>query len=441
MTHPLICDDLQESFPRHIEPWPADRQQGPNTRYRLHDGALGACGIFLTPAPSVVDSPRPWQPHRGQQNAPPLWRGAQMPWENPRRTRRDPSPPTARDPGCVEVCARRAPPHRVAPLRTLGAPRLVALEGTNACASHGMQGHHWLTRPLSTGHPRSAQAAMTPLRVCPGQSQVRAWPPQDSRPQAGQATQDCEHAAGPRWLATPAAPVAPPGVPCLGEALSRHQPWWALVGPHRGHCILTGQPASPPTLSARCACGPAHDARATHAGHPGHGRGTAVTLGRDINDVLRRSGDETGSVHGGASTVVNATTGAPRSPQSGIPTHRLTVDHVGDVAHAGRGRGKIANAHHHGLQTKGDQLAHHCGHGQQDRAAVLLRLNLLAGLCHPVWEWRADRYALLRRVRARRQTFLNDIQAVMRSRVLDHGEHWMDCMLRGLELASQFDSS
>ena len=75
----------------------------------------------------------------------------------------------------------------------------------------------------------------------------------------------------------------------------------------------------------------------------------------------------------------------------------------------------------------------HAAHGSarslcnaQSQNLHLLRLNLLAGLCHPVWEWRADRYASLRRVRARRQTFLNDIQAVMRSRVLDHGEHWMD---------------
>lgn len=120
-------------------------------------------------------------------------------------------------------------------------------------------------------------------------------------------------------------------------------------------------------------------------------------------------------------------------------TQRLTVDHV--VAVAPSGRGKSAHAHHHGRTTQGDPLAPHVGHGKPSRAACRPRLTLLAVLCPTVGEGSDDQDALLRRVLARRQTFFNALQACRRSMVVDHEEHVMDGMIRGLELASQFDTS
>ena len=114
---------------------------------------------------------------------------------------------------------------------------------------------------------------------------------------------------------------------------------------------------------------------------------------------------------------------------------------MGDVAQAGRGRWKIDHDNTHVLKTKGSPLEHNVGHGTMSRSAFLLRLTLLALLFHTVLEWRDDTYALLRQVRARRQTFFNDIQAFTRYRVFDHWEHLMDFMIRGLELESRFDTS
>jgi hypothetical protein len=47
-------------------------------------------------------------------------------------------------------------------------------------------------------------------------------------------------------------------------------------------------------------------------------------------------------------------------------------------------------------------------------------------LFHTVLEWSDDKYALLRRVLARRQTFFQDIQTLMRYMVFDDWEHLMD---------------
>ena len=93
------------------------------------------------------------------------------------------------------------------------------------------------------------------------------------------------------------------------------------------------------------------------------------------------------------------------------------------------------------LKTKGYHLEHNFGHGQQYLSAVMLSLNLLAFLFHTVLEWSDDKYALLRRVLARRQTFFNDIQALMRYMVFDNWRYSLDFMIRGLELESQCNTS
>jgi hypothetical protein len=134
-----------------------------------------------------------------------------------------------------------------------------------------------------------------------------------------------------------------------------------------------------------------------------NGRFTEVTLVRYINDVLLRSGADTLSVHWFDITVVNAKTGAQLYHNSCITKHRLTVDNGVAVAQSGRGRWKIANENNNVLKTKGYYLEHNFGHGKQYLAAFMLSLNLLAFLFHTVLEWSDDKYALLRRVLARRR--------------------------------------
>jgi len=171
-----------------------------------------------------------------------------------------------------------------------------------------------------------------------------------------------------------------------------------------------------------------------------HGRFPEVTRGRYLNDGFLRSSHATVSVNGFAITVVNAKTGEQLYHNSSITNHRLTADNVVAVAQSGRGRWKIENEHNNVLKTTGYHLEHHCGHGKRYLAAFLLSLNVLAFLFHTVLEWSDPKYALLRQVLAKRQTFFQDIQALRRYMVFDHWDHLMEFMIRGLELESQFDT-
>jgi hypothetical protein len=317
---------------------------------------------------------------------------------------------------------------------------LVALDGTHYFSSQAIHCRNCLTRQLSNGHTLYYHAAMTPVIICPGQSQVIALPPEYIMPQDGQTKQDCERAAGKRWLAKHGARIAPHGVTFLGDDLYSNQPFCTLVLHHGGNFILTCKPDSHPKFYERLAFWQAAGGMAEHAGRRWNGRYTEATLVRYINDVLLRGGDAALSVNWFEITVVNTKTGEQLYHNSCITNHRLSTDNIAAVAHAGRGRWKIENENNNVLKTKGYHLEHNFGHGQQYLAAVMLSLNLLAFLFHTVLEWSDHNYALLRQVLARRQTFFNDLQALMRYMVFTSWDHLINFMLQGLELKAQLDT-
>ena len=128
-------------------------------------------------------------------------------------------------------------------------------------------------------------------------------------PQDGHAKQDCERAAGKRWLSKHAAQVAPHGVTFLGDDLYSNQPLCALVVQHRCNFIFTCKPDSHPTFYERIAFWQANDAMATREEPHWNGRFREVTMVRYLNEVLLHRGNDALSVNWFAITVVKATTG------------------------------------------------------------------------------------------------------------------------------------
>lgn len=328
----------------------------------------------------------------------------------------------------------------LAPFRVLDHQLLVALDGTHYFSSQVMHCPNCLRRQLSNGRTLYYHAAITPVIVCPGHAQVIALPPEYIMPQDGQDKQDCERTAGKRWRTKHTKQIAPHGVTLLGDDLYSNQPFCALGLQYGFNFILTCKPDSHATLYERVAFWQATDAIAAREVRHWNGRFTEGTKVRYLNDVFLRSGHDALSVNWFEITVVNAKTGEQLYHNSYITNHRLTADNVVAVAQSGRGRWKIENENNNVLKTKGYHLEHNFGHGKQYLAAFLLSLNLLAFLFHTVLEWSDPKYALLRQVLAKRQTFFQDIQALMRYMVFDSWEHLLEFMIRGLELEFQFDT-
>ena len=251
MTNPFGFEALQGILHRRIAPLPDHRQKGPNTRYAIHDAAFGAFGIFFTQSPSFLEYQRRLQHTKGQNNAQTLLGVEQIPCDNQVRKLLDPIAPSHLDAVVVEVFEGLEQHRMFAHFRVLGGQLLVALDGTHSFSSTAIHCHTCLTRQLTNGQTLSYHAAITPVIVCPGQSQVIALPPEYIMPQDGHAKQDCERAAGKRWLGKHAAQVAPHGVTLLGDDLYSNQPFCALVLQHRCTFIFTCKPDSHPPLSER----------------------------------------------------------------------------------------------------------------------------------------------------------------------------------------------
>jgi hypothetical protein len=259
-------------------------------------------------------------------------------------------------------------------------------------------------------------------------------------PQDGHDKQDCEQAAGKRWITQHADALVPHHVTLLGDDLYSKQPFCSLALHQGFNFILVCKPDSHPKFDDRLAFWQAQDAIRQCQQRQRKGRVTEVAIYRFINDVVLQGGKQPLSVNWVEITVVHAKTGEQLYYNTFITNHRLSAENVAQVAQAGRGRWKSENENNNVLKTKGYHMEHNFGHGKPYLSATMLSLNLLAFLCHTVLEWSDEKYALLRHVLARRQTFFEDIRALTRYLVFDSWPHLMDFMIRGLELESRLDS-
>ena len=148
-----------------------------------------------------------------------------MPCDNQIRKRLDPIAPSVLAGIFLEVFEALEAHRRLSRFRVLADQLLVALDGTHYFSSKVVHCQNCLRRQLTNGQPLYYHAAITPVIVGPGHSQVVALPPQYLMPQDGHEKQDCERQAGKRWLAQHAQHIAPHGVPLLGDDLYSNQPF------------------------------------------------------------------------------------------------------------------------------------------------------------------------------------------------------------------------
>jgi hypothetical protein len=437
MPRPLSFEHLQAILRQYTTDLPDVRKPSPNTRYTIQNAALGAFGIFFMQAPSFLEYQRQLHHRQGHDNAQTLFGIEPIPCDNQIRTLLDPIAPHYFNPVFFEVFAHLEQQRLLEPFRVLDHQLLVSLDGTQYFSSQALHCPNCLTRQLSNGRTLYYHTAITPVIVCPGRAQVIALAPEYIRPQDGHEKQDCEQAAGKRWIQHHAATLVPHHVTLLGDDLYSKAPFCALALQQGFNFILVCKPDSHPKFYKRLAFWQAQGAIAQREQRCRHGRLTEVTLYRFINDVLLSDGKHARSVNWVEMTVLNAKTGEQLYYNTFITNHRLSAENAAQVAQAGRGRWKIENENNNVLKTKGYHLEHNFGHGKQYLAATMLSLNLLAFLFHTVLEWSDASYALLRQVLVRRQTFFEDMRALTRYMVFESWYHLMDFMIQGLKLESR----
>ena len=431
MTQPLSFDHLQAILRQHTAGLPDVRKPSPNTRYTIQNAALGAFGIFFMQSPSFLEYQRQLNQCQGHDNAQTLFGVEPIPCDNQIRTLLDPIAPRYFTPSFLRSL------HTLStalfrPIRVLDHQLLVSLDGTQSFPPKPS-----IVKIVSrVGFQRSNLYYIGdyPVIVCPGHAQVIALAPAYIMPQDGHDKQDCEQAAGKRWITQHAATLAPHHVTLMGDDLYSKEPFCALALQQGFNFILVCKPDSHTKFYERLAFWQAQgQSPNVNSAQAGALDGVA-TIASSMMSSAR--GKQARSVNWVEMIVVNAKR-ANTLFNTFITNHRLSAENVAQVAQAGRGRWKIENENNNVLKTKGYHLEHNFGHGKQYLSATMLSLNLLAFLFHTVLEWSDAKYALLRQVLARRQTFFEDMRALTRYMVFESWHHLMDFMLKGLKLESK----
>jgi len=132
--------------------------------------------------------------------------------------------------------------------RSVADTLLVAMDGTEYFSSTQIHCPGCSTRTLRSGDIQHFHSVVTPVIVCPGQTQVIPLVPEFVRPQDGHDKQDCENAAAKRWLNQHGPSLSRLKVTVLGDDLYCHQPLCQLLLDHQLDFILVCRPDSHTTL-------------------------------------------------------------------------------------------------------------------------------------------------------------------------------------------------
>lgn len=416
-----------------------DNRRGKNSRYSMADAGLSAFSVFFTQTASFLGYQRAMATSKGRSNAGSLFGVHQIPSDNQIRSLLDGVSPECVYPMFTAILTRLHGRGYLDAFRSVSNTLLIALDGTEYFSSTQIHCPKCSTRVLKTAKGEVTQyfhSVLTPVVVCPGRSEVFPLEPEFVVPQDGHDKQDCENAAAKRWLRTYGERYSPWRVTLLGDDLYCCQPLVKVLVDQHLNFILVCRPTSHKTLYEHLE----GIELPTVEHQQWRGKRYETWCYRYLNQVPLIDDDEALLVNWCELTITRAD--GHITYKNAFATHfHITDETVVEIVEAGRTRWKVENENNNTLKTKGYNLEHNFGHGQQHLAAVLATLNILSLLFHTLLGVLDTQYQRLREQLGTRKTFFNDLQALTRYMYFQSWDHLLAFMIDGLELDTKPDTS
>ncbi len=369
------------------------------------------------------------QGSKGQSNAQSLFGVHQIPSDNHIRDLLDPVKPEQVFPVFEEILQVLEQQGQLEGFRAVADTLLIALDGTEYFSSSQIHCSACSSRTLKSEETHYFHSVITPVIVCPGQTDVIALVPEFIVPQDGHDKQDCENAAAKRWLSQHGQRFSPLRVTVLGDDLYCHQPLCQQLLEQQFNFILVCRPESHTTLYEHLE-GIDLPIVTTKRWT---GKVEETYTYRYLNGVPLRDSDDALLVNW-CELTVSRPDGKVTYKNSFATNHIITDDTVTEIVLAGRTRWKVENENNNTLKTKGYNLEHNFGHGKQHLSSFLATLNILSLLFHTLLELLDQKYKLLRAHLPTRKTFFDDLRALTRYMYFDSWDHLLTFMFAGLEL-------
>jgi hypothetical protein len=308
----------------------------------------------------------------------------------------------------------------------------MALDGTWYGSSQKIHCDNCSCLEHTNGDKTYYHSAVTPVLVAPGHEHAISLRPEFITPQDGHTKQDCELAAGKRWLQKNSAQYALLRAILLGDDLYCHQPFCRQTVLHGFDFIFVCKPDSHTTLY-----------KWVHLlQRPDLGLVTErVKVGAHFHTFTYRYAHDVPLAEGEDALKVNWCEVTVTDHEGQVLYHNgwatnltITDQNVAAIVAAARARWKIENENNNTLKTKGYHLKHNFGHGKEHLASLLATLNILAFLYHTFLSFTDEHYRLIRATLPTRQTFFDDLRALTRYLLFKNWDALMDFMMRGLEI-------
>jgi hypothetical protein len=384
-----------------------DRRTGGNTVYEMADIGLAAFATFFMQSPSFLAHQTALARGRGTSNCQTLFAMDRVPTDNHIRSMLDPVPPAALLPMFDKTLGMLEVGGGLAAFQRLDGHVLIALDGTEYFCSQKLSCPNCSSRARANGKTEHFHAMVSAALVAPGH--VRALPlePEFIVPQDGAEKQDCEARATHRWLAAHGPKYARLKPIYLGDDLSSRQATCEAVQAFGSHFLFTAKPSSHKTLYSWLdgAEVPAMENRIKQ------GARFVTHRYRWLEGLPLRDGKDALLVNWLEIEIADPA-GKVTYRNSFVTDLAVSKNNVAELAACGRARWKIENESFNTLKTKGYNLEHNFGHGQQHLSAVLATMNLIAFAMHTVADLFDAAWAAARAAAGARRRFFEDLRAI-----------------------------
>lgn len=415
-----------------------DKRTGNNIQYQLADIVKAAFAVFLTQSPSFLASQKTMKTSKGKSNGETIFQMEKIPCDEHIRQMLDPVSPTYFYDEFHTIMEEVEELGKLETYRVLGGEHiLLSLDGTQYFSSYEIECENCQHRKRRNGKVQNYHTAILPVMVAPENPQVLAQPPEFIMPQDGHDKQDCERAASKRWVTQHAGHYASRNAILLGDDLYANQPLCQMILDHELHFLFVCKPDSHQGLYQALEQSQVNTAITERRWNGKHGERWTYQF---VNQVPLRADEEALSVCWLELHITHADTGDTLYHNTWVTDLTVTQDNVIELAACGRARWKVENEGNNVLKTKGYHLEHNFGHGNQYLALTLLTLNLLAFLLHTASDLIDTSYHLIRKKLGRRDTFFNDLRALMRYMLFDSWTHLLDFMFVQLEIEPVSDA-
>ncbi|MGR3278882.1 ISNCY family transposase [Acaryochloris marina NIES-2412] len=412
-----------------IEQLDDPRQPSNGTKFQLKDIVLGAFAVFFMQCPSFLEHQRQVHSRHGHDNAQTLFDLEELPTSNQIKNVLDLIAVSLLLPIFHRIYVALLQRGHLEQYKVLDGHLLVGLDGSEYFSSKRICCEQCSTKTHRDESITYTHTAVLPVLVSPGIEHVISLAPEFIRPQDGAEKQDSETAAAKRWIKTHSQGFDGTKITALGDDLYSRQPMVETCLEDELNFIFVCLPSSHPELYEWVdyleGIGDVE-----HLETRGwNGRYHEICQYRYCNRVPLREELPTVMVNWCEVFVTRAADGKQMYHNTFITHHHINDQSVAEIVSAGRARWKGENEGHNVLKTKGYHLEHNFGHGQNNLAAVLLVLNLLAFLFHTVLHMVDSSYQRMRKQRGTRQGFFHDIQTLTKYLLFESWEHLLQFML------------